>query len=465
MRLVGGARDGRMRAMFGTHRAAHITHLAIARSAAWAGLLCAAPCPGVESAPSPVAAPATEAEYAPLAIRLNNRFYNRPHGFRVKDGRLTFIHLEGSASFSVAGITSAELSQFPVALRDQIAAEVVAEAKRREEEARLAKEGKIAAPSGGGVARRRARPGQVGKLAGPNGSIRYIPVEPEGGGDMKAEVVPPKGGGAVDGRAMGGDDPLVGGPRVSTEVESAVAFHGRVARMVEANDMPGAVGQLGALADITPVSRADGEYIDTTVIDASIKVLDHALSVNDPEAGEEAALVVSQIGGTRPEAVKFFQGAINQLCLMADRAQFGDVGVWLRTLEALGPSYGIALDLGRQRVARRVLKSGLAELRGLRFQSAWQAYLLSKELWVGNPDLGPIGLVLGLGGAAAIGFLTWFLWKAVDAFRDWRARHRGRSQKRTGAQGTVSWRPDSAPPRRPTTGPRPLPRQRPKPEP
>lgn len=410
---------------------------------------------GVEAtAPATSGAPSGGSSgYAPLAIRLDNKFYNRPNGFRVKDGRLSFMHLEGTASLPVEGLGAKDLLQFPAALREQIAAEVVAVARRREEQARQEQE---MAKTGARAHRGGKFPGPLGGLAGPNGSLRFIPVEPEGGGAVAVEKVTPKAGGALDGRTADGGGDFGTVPQPSREVRSAVESHGRVARLIASNDIAGATVELDAMVGLNAVSRADGEYIDATVLDASFKIFDVAIRSDDEVAGTRSLGAASSVGGNRPEVVKLLQGAFERVCIMADGAEFDAVRRWVETLEIAGPAYGIVLEMGRQRVARRVLKSALAELRGFNFRKAWDGYSLSKGLWVQNPDLGPIGLAVGLGGAVAIGLMTFFVWKLVDGLR---ALSGGRGSSSGGRGGHRT--EGGAFQRRPTSGPRPLPRQRP----
>jgi hypothetical protein len=357
-----------------------------------------------------------------LAIKINGKFYNRPSGFKVKEGRLSFIHLQGSASIPVDELEANELSQLPQFLRDQIAAEVVAEAKRREEEAkRLAAEGPGA--SGQSSSRGGKSPRHSGKLAGPNGSLRYIREEPEGGGSVKVEKVPAKAGGAIDGSTVGGNDGEFGTTvaQASREVRSAVEAQGRVRQRITAADMEGAISELKFLADLTPASKADGAYIDATILDTAVNVFDEAFRQNDPAAAENAVRAASSVGGARPEVTKFLQGAFSDLCDMAARSEFASVGRWVECLEALGPAYAVAVEMGRQRVSRKVLTRSLAELEVLHFSEAWEGYHLAKRLWVDNPDLQKIGMITGICCAIVIGGVAFSIIWLINRFQAWRA--------------------------------------------
>lgn len=417
-------------------------------------------CPRVASEPQSVApAPAAQGgEYAPLAIRLSNNFYNRPKGFKVRDGCLRFMHLDGSAAIPVESLSSQELAQFPQALRDQVAAEVVASAKRREEKARLAEQGGADAPSARPGPEGAGTPRYNGSYAGPRGSIRFIPSAPAGGGGIEVEKVLPKAGGSLDGRTADGTGGFDLAPQPSREVKAAVEAHGRLAQSIISNDLGVAVGELELLASLSPPSRSDGEYIDAAVLDASWRVLDAALSLDDAAAGERAVSLASSVGGTRPEVVKFLQGAFGQICLKADQGDFRGVDAWIRSLEGAGSAYGIVLEMGRQRVAKRVLKSGWSELCNLHFRSAWDAYVLSKALWVNNPELSPIGLAVGVGGAVAIALAVVIIFKLADGLRALAAWQKGKSRARGNASRGAA---GGGLQRRPSTGPRPVMRQRP----
>ncbi|HPA16978.1 MAG TPA: hypothetical protein PLU30_04475 [Verrucomicrobiae bacterium] len=358
---------------------------------------------------------------APLAIRLNGKFYNRPVGFKVRNGRLSFIHLQGSASIPVEDLDANELSQLPRFLRDQIAAEVIAQAKRREEEAKRPTEEGVSTPrppSTGGS----RRPGHSGGLAGPNGSLRFVPVQAEGGGAVKVDKILPKAGGAIGGGTVAGSDGELGTvAQASREVRSAVEAQERVRQRITAADMEGAISELKFLADLTPASKADGEYIDATTLNAATKVFDEAFRQNDPAAAENAVRAASSVGGTRAEVTKFLQGVFSDLCEMAARSEFVSVGRWVDCLEALGPAYAVTVEMGRQRVSRKVLARSLAELQVLHFNEAWEGYHLAKRLWLDNPDLQKIAMILEICCAIVIGVFAFSTIWLINRYRAWRA--------------------------------------------
>lgn len=412
-----------------------------------------------------------------LAIKINGRFYNRAFNFRVKNGRFSFVHLEGSASFHVDDLDAEELSQLPLFLRDQIAAEVVLEKKRRVEELeRLAnqRQNPRAQPRGEmGV-----RPSGPTTLAGPKGSLRFIPSEPRRGGAISVEIAPPRGGGAI---VLNHVDPSGGGAianllagdpdapangsgtagQPSRQLQTAVAGYRKVMQLVP-TDLGAAVDELTWMIERAPASRTEGEYLDAIVIAASTNVFETAFRCDDIAAGRESLRVLASVGGTRSEVVKFLQEKYGDLCAMAEGSRFEAIGRWVDCLDGLGASYGIALEIGRQRVARKVLRHGLTALEGFRFKEAWAAYQLSKRLWINNPELAPVGLFAGLGGAIAVGLLTFFIFRLIENIRMARALRASRDRIPPEARNWVVRRTDpeatgTTPQRlpRPSTGPKP----------
>jgi len=412
-----------------------------------------------------------------LAIKIDGRFYNRASNFRVRNGRFSFIHLEGSASFHVDDLDAAELSQLPLFLRDQIAAEVVREKKRRIEELeRLANEPQnpMARPRGE-MGQRASGPAT---LAGPKGSLRFIPSEPRRGGAISVEIAPPRGGGAI---VLNHVDPAGGGAianllagapdapatdsgtagQPSRQLQTAIAGYRKVMQLAP-TDLGAAVDELTWMIERAPASRTEGEYLDAIVIAASTNVFETAFRRDDIAAGRESLRVLASVGGTRSEIVRFLQEKYGDLCAMAEGSRFEAIDRWVDCLDTLGASYGIALEIGRQRVARKVLRHGLTALEGLRFKEAWAAYQLSKRLWLNNPDLAPVGLIAGLGGAIAVGLLTFFIFRLIEHIRMVRAIRASRDRIPPEARNWVVRRTDpeasamaSHRLRRPSTGPKP----------